>query len=104
VLLSRDHPLTTLIIENTPERVGHNGVRDTFTDIQSKYWILKGRKSIIARCVLCKRFEEKPFTAPPPSPLPKLRVQESRPFSHTAIDFTGPLHVKTFGATKSEKM
>ena len=50
------------------------------------------------------RFEGKPFTAPLPPPLPKFRVQESRPFSHTAIDFAGPLHVKTFGVTKSEKM
>ena len=107
MLLSRDHPLTTLIIQNVHERVGHNGVRDTLTEIWSRYWILKGRntvKSIIARCVLCRRFEGRPFTAPLPPPLPKFRVQESRPFSHTAIDFAGPLHVKTFGITKSEKM
>ena len=107
MLLSRDHPLTTLIIQNAHERVGHNGVRDTLTEIRSRYWILKGRntvKSIIARCVLCWRFEGRPFTAPLPPPLPKFRVQESRPFSHTATDFAGPLHVKTFGITKSEKM
>ena len=61
-------------------------------------------KSIIARCVLCRRFEGRPLTAPLPPPLPRFRVQESRPFSHTAVDFAGPLHVKTFGVTKSEKM
>lgn len=107
VLLSRDHPLTNLIIENAHKKVGHNGVRDTLTEIRSKYWILKGRsavKSIIGRCVPCKKFEGKPFTAPPPPPLPRFRVQESRPFSHAAVDFAGPLHVKAFGATKSEKM
>ena len=49
-------------------------------------------------------YERKPVTAPLPPPLPKFHVQESRPFSHTAIDFAGPLHVKTFGVTKSEKM
>lgn len=67
VLLNRDHPLTTLIIWNAHERVGHNGVRDTLTEIRSRYWILKGRsvvRSIITRCVLCRRFEGKAFTAP----------------------------------------
>ena len=107
VLLSKNHPLTALIIKNAHNRVFHNGVKDTLTEIRSRYWIMKGRntvKSIIARCVLCRRFEGRPFTAPLPPPLPRFRVQESRPFSHTAVDFAGPLHVKTFGVTKSEKM
>ena len=34
VLLCRDHPLTTLVIKNAHERVGHNGVRDTLTEIR----------------------------------------------------------------------
>ena len=53
---------------------------------------------------MCRRFEGKSFTAPLPPPLPKFRVQEARPFAHTAIDFAGPLHVKTFGLTQSSKM
>ena len=91
-------------MENAYKEEGHNGVRDTLTKIRSKYWILKGRstmKLIIGRCVPCKKFEGKPFTAPPPPHLPKFCVRESRPFSHAAVDFAGPLHVK---ATKSEKM
>ena len=58
-------------------------------------------KLIIARCVPCRRFEGRPFTAPLPPLLPRFCVQECRPFSHTAIDFAGPLHV---GVTRSKKM
>ena len=102
----RDHPLTTLIIDNAHERVVHNKVRETLTDIRSKYWILKGRntvKSIIAQCVLCKRFEGKLFIAPPPPPLPKFRVQKSRPLSNTAVDFVGPLHVKSLELPRARR-
>jgi len=45
-LLCRDHPLVALIITNAHERVGHNGVCDTLTEIRSKYWIVKGRRSV----------------------------------------------------------
>ena len=47
-LLCRDQPLTTLIIRNAHERVGHNGVRDTLMEIRSKYWIVKGRRNVQA--------------------------------------------------------
>ena len=57
-------------------------------------------RSVVAR----RRHEGKPLTAPLPPPLPKFRVLESRSFAHTAIDFAGPLHVKTFGVTESSKM
>ena len=57
--------------------------------------------NVTARCVLCRRFE---FTVPLPPALPRFRVQESRPLSHTALDFASPLNVKTFGVTRSKKM
>ena len=72
----------------------------TLTDANYKEAV----KSIIAHCVICRRFEGKPFSASLPPPLPKFRVQETRPFAHTAVDFAGPLHVKTFGTTRSSKM
>ena len=33
VLLSRDHPLTALIIKNAHDRVCHNGVKDALTEL-----------------------------------------------------------------------
>ena len=68
-------------------------------------WILRGRSTVNSVVsVLCRRFEGKPFTAAPAQPLPEFRVQKSKPFANTAIDFAGPLHVKTYGVTESEKM
>ena len=106
VLLSRKHPLTSLIVKNAHERVQHNGVKETLTEIRAKYWIVKGRslvKSIIHQCLPCRRFEGKPFRSPPPPPLPVYRVKEGPPFSCTAVDFAGPLYVKSCGTTESKK-
>ena len=107
MLLNKNHFLTTLIVKNARERVQHNGVKETLTEVRSKYWVIRGRslvKSILGHCVLCQHFEGKPFSAPLPPPLPSFRVKEAPPFTYTAIDFAGPLHVKTHGVTKSEKM
>ena len=50
VFLSKHHYLATLIVRYAHERVFHNGIRDTLTEVRSKYWILQGRslvKSIV---------------------------------------------------------
>ncbi len=79
VLLSRKHPLTSLIVESAHERVQHNGVKETLTEIRAKYWIVKGRslvRSVIHRCVPCRRFEGRLFYPPPPPPVPIYRVHD----------------------------
>ena len=65
--------MTALIVKNVHARVLHDGVKETLTELRSRYWIVKGRcfvKMIIHRCVLCRRFEGMSYRAPPPPPLP----------------------------------
>ena len=79
ILLSKQHFLTKLIVRNAHERVMHNGVKDTLTEVRSKFCIVKGRsfiKWIIRKCVLYRRFESKPYWNPPPPPLPTFQVSE----------------------------
>lgn len=107
VLLPRKHHLTILIVQDAHHRVGHDGVKETLTETRRKFWIVKGRslvRLLIHRCVLCRRFEGAPFRAPQPPPLPTFRVKEEPPFSYTGVDFAGPLHVRSFGLTASEKV
>ena len=97
LLLPRKHPLTPLIVTDAHRRVLHNKVRDTLTEVRRKFWILKGRslvRSLIHRCVICRRVEGKPYPTPPPPPLPLSRVKEDPPFSFTGVDFAGPLMVR----------
>ena len=106
LLLSRNHPLTPLIINDAHRRVLHNGVRETLTEIRRRFWIVKGRslvRAIIHRCVTCRRYEGAPFPTPPPPPLPVSRVTEAPAFSFTGVDFAGPLTIRTEGPNKTGK-
>ena len=83
---------------NAHQRVLHNGVKETLTELQSRFWILKGRstvKQILHHCTTCRRFEGKSYHAPPPPPLPNYRVQVAPPFTITGVDFAGPLYVRS---------
>ena len=95
VIMPREHPLTILIVKQAHEAVFHNGVKETLTQLRSKYWIVKGRslvKRILKRCVLCRRMEGLCYVAPPP--LPVYRVRQAPPFACTGVDFAGPLFIR----------
>ena len=107
ILLPKGHPLTALIVESAHRRVQHNGVKETLSEVRSKYWIIRGRslvKALIYKCVVCRRFEGRPFNPPPAPPLPSFRVTEAPPFTFTAIDFAGPMFVGREKGEKSNKV
>ena len=105
ILLHKDHWLTKLFVRNAHERVFHNGVKETLTEIRSRFWIVRGRtfvRQIIHKCVICRRFEGLAYRTPPAPPLPTFRVTEGPPFTFTGVDFAGPLYVKGSVATNSK--
>ncbi len=97
-LLDQRHSLTTLIVKDAHQCVMHNGVKETPTEVRSRYWIIKGGsfvRQVIRQCFTCRGFDGLPHHAPPPPPLPEFRVKEVPPFAHTGVDFAGPLYVRT---------
>ena len=50
-------------------------------------------RSLISKCVICKRVAGKPYAAPDPPPLVKDRVNATCPFEITGVDFTGALYI-----------
>ena len=75
----------------------HGGVKETLTEIRSKYWVVRGRqfvRKIIHKCVTCRKVEGLNYRAVPPSPLSEFRVQKSPPFAFCGVHFAGPLYVK----------
>ena len=45
-LLPRNHYLTELMVRRAHERVIHNGVKETLTELRSRFWIIKGRSLV----------------------------------------------------------
>lgn len=106
-LLHKSHYLTLLIIRDAHERVRHNGVKETLTEIRSRYWIVRGRqlvRQVLHKCILCHRFESQPYKTPPPPPLPSFRVREAPAFTYTGVDFAGPLYIRNQGLETEGKV
>ena len=83
ILLPKDGHVTTLIIKNAHEKVKHGGIKDTLTEVRSRFWVLQGRSAVskvIKNCTSpCNRLESKPFKSPIAPDLPEGRVCFSYP-------------------------
>ncbi|XP_029341390.1 uncharacterized protein LOC115033257 [Acyrthosiphon pisum] len=75
----------------------HCGPQSLLAEVRRRYWPIKGRviaRSIFRRCIQC--IKAKPtFETPSMGHLPKQRVQCTRPFTNTGVDFTGPFSVRS---------
>ena len=100
-LLPRKQPFTNLVIQDAHQNQLHSGVNATVTALRQKFWIPAARqsvKSVLRRCVNCRKIIGKAYQAPDPAPLPKSRIQELVPFKVTGVDFTGALYVEANGS------
>ena len=62
-------PLTNLVVQDARVRIGHNRAKESLTEVQSRYWIMKGQsltRAIVHKCTNCKNYEGAPFDGPPP--------------------------------------
>jgi len=97
-LLPSRHYFTELVIRNAHVTHLHSGVSATLTILRQTCWIPSARqriKTIIRKCVICRRTSGKPYPMPEPPPLVKSRVSLLNPFQVTGVDFTGALFVRT---------
>ena len=49
---------------------------------------------MLNRCVICKRYNTRPYCYPKSPNLPSFRLDKSTPFSACGIDYIGPLCTK----------
>ena len=97
ILLPSKASLTRLIILDTHEYAFHSGISHTLATLRQKYWVINGRsnvRSVINACLMCRRLKLNPYIPPVAPKLPQFRLEESTPFTFTAVDFAGPLYVK----------
>lgn len=104
ISLLQRHPLiipyeshvTRLIIKLEHERLPHAGPHCTLSNLRLKFWPLWGRRavySVIHKCVKCAKIRaitSKQLMAD----LPAFRVNPSRPFQYTGVDYSGLVSVQ----------
>ena len=92
IILPASSKFTDLIIRYCHHLTLHGGVQLSLAIARRLFWIIKGKlkvKAVIHACVQCKRFRAEK-TLQLMGDLPKKRVQPSRPFSHSGVDYAGP--------------
>ena len=95
--------LTELLIDQVHTGSDDTGVAQTLTQVRHRYWIPSGRsagRKVLRRCTVCNRWEGGPYRMPTIPPLLRKRIKESIPFSHSGIDYFGPLYVKAKPGTQ----
>ena len=100
LLLPPKNILTDLKIRATHNRQLHAGVNSTLTALRQRYWIPTGRqqvKKLVRKCVICRKIVGPAFNTPDPLPLPRARLQQTRPFTITGVDYIGALYVREAG-------
>ena len=102
IFLPHNSAVTRLLVDEHHRILMHPGVSHTLASIREKYWIPKGRstvKTILKKCITCRRAEGGPFDMPAMAPLPPERVNVAEAFLYTGVDYFGPLFAKTAEAS-----
>ena len=76
----------------------HGGVKQTLSELSSRFWLVRGRQQIrqaLLKFVICKRFEGMHYSVPSTAPLPEFRLEEKFAFTNVSVDFAGPLFIRT---------
>lgn len=89
------HNIVVLIKTNYPHLNCHIGPLTLISIRTLRYWILSSRsivRFVIHKCNIC--FKAKPKSCfPLMGQLPACRVNESKAFTHTAVDYAGPISI-----------
>ena len=104
VLLPKNEHFTSLVALAAHVQVLHGGVRETLTQLREKDWISRGRqfvRSLIRKCVTCRKTDGPPYRPVSSPPLPPSRVSEGQAFSTTGVDYAGSLYVKNSTGDRS---
>ncbi|XP_062710230.1 uncharacterized protein LOC109425711 [Aedes albopictus] len=95
--LQKKHHVTYLVVDDYHRRFLHGNGETVCNEIRQRFWIPGLRnlvRQVSRQCMLCR--VKKAVPQPPTmAPLPQARVTGCvRPFTHTGVDYFGPIQVK----------
>lgn len=107
MVLPNDRHLNSLIIGDAHMKTLHGNVQSMLNYLRQRYWILGARRVVRnfvrKRCKICIKWssvKQKQQMAGLHSP----RVQPSIPFTHTGVDFAGPIYTKNKGRGRNQTL
>ncbi|XP_022802575.1 uncharacterized protein LOC111340060 [Stylophora pistillata] len=105
IILPRDLLLVKLLLQHLHIKRAHCGYKSLIHEARRKYWIMglcSMAKALTAKCITCRKLRKKPLDLLM-GQIPTFRVAAGfPPFSNTAIDMFGPMHIKLNRKTLKE--
>lgn len=97
VILPKIHRYTQLLLSEIHLRNLHAGPTLMIATLNQRYWIVGCQavvRALVDSCVRCCRLKGKTSTQLMGT-LPSVRSMPTRPFSHTGVDYAGPVLIRT---------
>ena len=97
VILPKGH-LVEIIIDFIHLRYYHSGFKLTLALVRQFFWAISLKKilrSRLRKCVECNRYGGKTYS-PEMGDLPEYRLNITKPFENTGLDFAGPVIVRPY--------
>ncbi|XP_055855978.1 uncharacterized protein LOC129919155 [Episyrphus balteatus] len=98
IILKPSYHFTELVIRDAHNKTLHGGNHQNMAYIRMTYWIISIKQHVkihIHKCPTCFRHSRKNLQQLMGS-LPAPRVRMSRPFTHTGVDYAGPIEIKAW--------
>ena len=96
MILPSNHHLSKLIVSAEHIRILHAGPQLLIASLREKFWIPRIRnmvKTVLHKCLTCYKLKAQ-ATQQLMGELPTARVQPSRPFLTTGVDYAGPVSLR----------
>jgi transposase InsO family protein len=96
MILPANHHFSRLVVSSEHIRLLHAGPQLLIASLREKYWIPRIKsvvKTVIHQCLTCYKLKAR-ATQQLMGELPSARVQPSRPFLTTGVDYAGPVLLK----------
>ncbi|KAK7930431.1 hypothetical protein WMY93_006826 [Mugilogobius chulae] len=93
IILAKDLHISTLLLRNIHQQVGHSGRNHMLSKLREKYWITgvsTAIRSVLSKCTTCRRLNAAPvYQQMADLPAERLKPDEP-PFTRVGVDYFGP--------------
>ncbi|XP_075157482.1 uncharacterized protein LOC142230733 [Haematobia irritans] len=106
ILLSKNNPLSILLFSDAHMKTLHGGLTQMQAYVTRKYWVISARniaKQVQRKCVTCFKYTAK-AAQEIMGELPSVRLQPTRAFKHSGVDYAGLITIKQSTARNSRRL
>ena len=99
IILNKGHILTELLVWDAHNRIKHLGEWQTLAEICCCYWVPRDKsfvKKILHRCLICRKFNSRPYSYANNPNLPNVKVSDKIAFYGTELVILARYIAKVF--------